>query len=261
MIYKAYRSILFWISIAIYAASLCAVFWTAVRIYPAFGFLGVLSSEDKLGLLKETSVYIAVATVCVLLTASESKKLSRHTFILAVVSTMILPFGIVLITFQSSYISSYQIAALCFFIIPLTSTSTISDFIQIKIKSKFSLSHIISAFFGVLILIINSLSTLYLITGSVMLLPVILYLMIPFVILINIIVFFNRFMLLFSSRTEIIIYIYAAIMPICVILLPYNTQSILLASSCILIIVAIILLISIIYDIRRVYYGKHKQKS
>lgn len=261
MIYKAYRSILFWLSLAIGAASLCAVFWTAVRIYPAFGFLGVLSAEDKLSLLKETSVYIAVATVCVLIVTLESKRLSRHTLILAVVCALLPPFGIILYTFQSAYLSSYQIAALCFFIIPLTFTSAISDFVPIKIRSKISFCYKISVFSGALLFLINSLTTLYLLTGSVMLLPVILYTVIPFVILINIIVFLNRFMLLLSSGTVIILYLYAAVMPVCVILLPYNTENIIFASGCILIFVLIFLLISIIYDIRRVYYGKHKQES
>lgn len=230
----------------------------AIRIYPAFGFLGVLSAEDKLGLLKETSVYIAAATVCVLIATPESKRLSRHTLILTVVCALLPPFGIVLFTFQSAYLSSYQIAALCFFIIPLTLTSAMSDFIPIKFRSKKSYCHKISAFLSALLLLINSLSALYLITGSVMLLPVILYTMIPFVILINIIVFLNRFMLLLSSKTVIILYIYAAVMPVCVILLPYNTENIIFAGGCILIIVTIFLLISIIFDIRRVYYGKHK---
>lgn len=261
MIYKTYRSFLYWLSLALCTASLCAVFWTAVRIYPAFGFLGVLSSEDKLGLLKETSVYITVATVCVLIVASESKRLSRRTLMLAVVCALLPPFGIILFTFQSANRSSYQIAALCFFIIPLTLTSAMSDFIPIKIRSKISYCHKISAFLGALLLLINSLSTLYLITGSVMLLPVILYTMIPFVILINIIIFLNRFMLLLSTRTIILLYIYAAVLPVCVILLPYNTENIIFAGGCLLIIVTVVLLISTIYDIGRIYYGKHKQKS
>jgi hypothetical protein len=51
------------------------------------------------------------------------------------------------------------------------------------------------------------------------------------------------------------------VLPVCVILLPYNTENIIFAGGCLLIIVTVVLLISTIYDIGRIYYGKHKQKS
>jgi hypothetical protein len=251
MIFTAYRRLLYWLSFIICAVSLTAAFISAVRIYPAFGFLGVLSAEDKIGLMKKTAVYTVAGAVCLLLTESEQKKLSRRTVILTVVCALLPPFGIALFSFQQAYLSSYQIAALCFYIIPLTFTSALSDFIGNDIGRKYGSRRAVMAFFGALLLLICSLAAMYLISGSVMLLPVILYAMLPFIIFTDIIVLLNRPVPFISRRTVIILFVNAAVMPVCNIVLPYNTEVAIITCGWMLITGTIISIISTLNDIRR----------
>lgn len=252
-----YRRLLFWLSLAICALSLAAVFISAVRIYPAFGFFGVLSAEDKIGLMKETAVYAVVGTVCLFFVAPEQKKLSHRTLILAAASALLPPFGIAVYSFQPAYTASYQIAALCFYIIPLTFTSALSDFITADTGRKHGGYRAVMTFSGALLLLICSLAAMYKITGSILLLPVILYTMLPFIIFTDIIVLLNRFASLLSRRTAAILFVNAAVMPACNIVLPYNTETAIFICGWMLVTGTILSMISTVYDIWRLN-GKYK---
>jgi hypothetical protein len=205
--------------------------------------------------MTKTAVYIVVGTVCLILTAPEQKKLSRHTFILAAVCALLPLSGIVVYSFQPAYMTSYQIAALCFYIIPLTFTSALSDLTAAGHSHRAAM-----VLFGALLLLICSLAAMYLISGSVILLPVILYAMIPFIIFTDIIILQNCSARLLSRRTVIILSVNAAAMPACNIVLPYNTGVAILICGWMLLTGAIVSIISTVYDIRRngAYHGKYK---
>lgn len=255
MLYKTYRLILFWISAAVFIISLAYVLTAAVRIFPAFGFIGVLSADEKLGLMKKTSVYILAGTACILLTAPEKRTFSCRTLILSVVSAGLMPSGILLFDIQPAYISSYQISAVCFYIIPFTMISAISDLVPSVKKIKSDVYIYVLLFLGLLIFLFVSLTGMYLITGSVLLMPLILFIMLPVSVIFNLIVFLNRFTMLFSLKTMTLFYLDAAVLPACGIFIPYNAEIAISAGGIIFIAGTVLSLIYTILDFRRVQHG------
>lgn len=256
MTYNTYRVLLFWISAFVYIISLVLVLGAAVRIFPAFGFIGVLSADEKLGLMKERSVYIITGTVCVLLTAPDKKIFSRLTLVLSVLSALLLPLGLVLFYIQSMYISSYQISAFCFYMLPFAVTSAVCDLIPAGKRKKTGIYTGALLFCGAVIILFASLTSMYFMTGSVLMLPLILLAMLPVSVITNLIVLLNRFITLFSIRTIVMLYINAVSLPVCVIFIPCNAEIAVSAGGMIFTAGTILSLIFTIYDIRRVRHGE-----
>lgn len=229
--HKNIRRILFVVSICFSILTLLFSLYAAVRIHPAFAFWGALDRARKLRLLKTSALLTVAAAVClILLTADElpgdKKGIKLRFSTLAAMSAAAAAPLVSLILFyaQSGSPGSYQSAALGFYLYPLAIIRIITDLASVKGKRP-----LIGIAFPAVMTALTAPAALlcgyWAFYGLTALVFAIMYLALPVSIMLLSAASAGYENGRLSKRTFILFCAEAAVMPLCNIIMPYNTQT------------------------------------
>ena len=202
-----YSKFLFILSGIITAVLFGYIYYSAIKIYLPFSFIGFVTYEEKFKLMQNSALPVVVSSLCFLLMAYEQPKLKRSTLGVISACSAIPAAGMLMLRFFSVSSSSYQVPALIFYLIPLSFTLVLLNLIPaLPPESKKTRKAIaaLMAVLGISVVISASVALLFMLSGSVLLLAVIMYLPLPLALICDAIVLLNRIETVLSKTTVLL---------------------------------------------------------